>query len=60
MGKLMNLNFEMLKERILDTNKFSDLKKINSQLGEMKHSVICVGTGGSNVVSEYASKIFNT
>jgi hypothetical protein len=59
MKKTMRTNFEMLKTRIIDANEVSDSKKIKKELENIKDSVICVGVGGSNVVSEYAAKVFN-
>lgn len=57
MKKNMNYNFNLLYERIIDTNKVSNLKKIRQQLASISESVICVGNGGSSVVSEFASKV---
>lgn len=54
----MNDNFNLLYDRIIDVNKSSDLGLIRKQLKSIKQSVICVGSGGSRVVSNYASKIF--
>ena len=58
MKKSMNENFKLLYDRVVDTNNVSDIKKINSSLSSIKESVICVGSGGSSVVSEFASKVF--
>lgn len=58
MKKNMKKNFELLYDRVIDTSNVSDLKKINNQLSSISKSVICVGSGGSSVVSEYASKVF--
>lgn len=55
----MEENFKLLLDRILDTNRVSDLKQIIEELSKISNSVICVGSGGSNIVSEYASKVFN-
>ncbi len=57
MKKKMNYNFDMLYERIVDANNVSDLRKIKNQLGKISNSVICVGNGGSRVVSDFASKV---
>jgi len=59
MKKNMKDNFELLYDRVIDTNNVSDLKRIKEQLGSISKSVICVGSGGSSVVSEYASKVFS-
>ena len=52
----MIYNFEKLKERILDTLKLTNL---NKQLKKVKGNTICVGSGGSKVVADFASLILN-
>ena len=52
----MNYNFNLLKERILDTLKSTN---INKQLKKIKGETICVGSGGSKVVAAFASLILN-
>ena len=52
----MKYNFDMLKERILDTLKSTN---INNQLKKIKGNTICVGSGGSKVVADFASKVLN-
>ena len=52
----MSYNFEVLKERIWDTLRLTDL---NKELKKIKGSTICVGSGGSNVVAAYASIVLN-
>ena len=42
----MIYNFEVLKERVIDTLKLTDL---NKELKHIKGNTICVGSGGSNV-----------
>lgn len=59
MEKNMQENFELLKERIIDTNKKSDLQAIKEIIKTIKGNTICIGSGGSNVVSEYASKVIS-
>lgn len=53
----MIYNFNLLKGRIIDTltltNVTRNLKKVNG-------STICVGSGGSKVVADYASIVLNT
>ena len=44
----MIYNFNLLKERVLDTLK---LTNINKKMKEIKGSTICVGSGGSKVVA---------
>ena len=53
----MNYNFDLLKERILDTLK---LTNINKNLKKIKGNTICIGSGGSKVVATFASLVFNT
>lgn len=52
----MNYNFDLLKERILDTLK---LTNINKNLKKIKGNTIFVGSGGSKVVATFASLVFN-
>lgn len=51
----MSYNFELLKERIFDTLNFNYNYKTMSKI---KNSVLCVGSGGSKVVADYASTVF--
>lgn len=53
----MIYNFNLLKERIFDTLK---LTNINNQLKKIKGNTICVGSGGSKVVADFASIVLNT
>lgn len=53
----MRYNFEKLKERILDTLKLSNVDK---HLQKIKGPTICVGSGGSKVVADFASLVLNT
>jgi len=57
--KNMEYNFQILLERIINTLDVSDLNQIYDKLQEIQTSVLCVGSGGSSVVSEFASIIFN-
>ena len=52
----MNYNFEMLKERVLDTLKLTNL---NKELKKIKGNTICIGSGGSKVVASFASLVLN-
>ena len=52
----MIYNFNLLKERILDTLSLTNL---NKKLKKVKGSTICIGSGGSKVVASYASIILN-
>lgn len=53
----MKYNFENLKERVLDTLKHTN---INKQLKKVKGPTICVGSGGSKVVADFAALVLNT
>ena len=59
MEKIMQENFNLLKKRIIDTHKVSDLQDIKEKIRSIKGNTICVGAGGSNVVSNYASKVIS-
>ena len=52
----MSYNFDRLKERILDTLKLTSIEKT---LRKIKGSTICVGSGGSKVVADFASIVLN-
>lgn len=53
----MEENFELLLDRVIDTLEKSDLVAIKEQLDEIKGNTILVGSGGSSVVAEFASKV---
>ena len=53
----MIYNFDLLKERIIDTLK---LTNINKNLKKVKGNTICIGSGGSKVVADFASIVLNT
>lgn len=55
----MNKNFYMLLARIIDSNNCVDYEKMVRTLKRIKRDCICIGTGGSLPVSQYASKILN-
>lgn len=59
MEKNMQLNFQYLKERVIDSLDKSDLKNIRLQLSKINSSTLVSGVGGSSVVSEMCSKILN-
>ena len=59
MEKNMQENFEKLERRIFDSLYNSDLEKINYELSKIDGPTLTSGVGGSNVVSEYASKILS-
>ena len=53
----MIYNFNLLKERVINTLNLTD---INKQLKKIKGNTICVGSGGSKVVADFASIVLNT
>ena len=53
----MIYNFNLLKERVINT---LNLTNINKQLKKIKGNTICVGSGGSKVVADFASIVLNT
>ena len=55
--KNMQDNFSKLDKRVYDTLKSTDLDKINYNLNSIKGPTLVSGVGGSNVVSEFASKV---
>lgn len=59
MEKNMKVNFDYLKERVNDALVHTDLEYIRSQLLSLKEPTIFSGVGGSNVVSEYGTKVIN-
>lgn len=59
MEKNMQINFEYLKSRVIDSLDHTDLEYIRNELIKLKEPTICSGVGGSSVVSEFASKVIN-
>ena len=57
MEERMLKNFELLRCRVIDSLTVSNLKEIREELRSINGITACVGVGGSNVVSDYASKI---
>lgn len=57
MEKNMYVNFQFLKERVLDSLKISDLEFIRNELLKLDEPTIVSGVGGSSVVSEFTSKV---
>lgn len=60
MEKNMKINFELLKERVIDSLEQTDLDYIRKELSKLNEPTIFSGVGGSSVVSEFASKVINT
>ena len=52
-------NFNLLEHRVLDTLSRTDLERIKEVLSSIKTPTICTGVGGSNVVSNFASKVIS-
>lgn len=57
--KNMQNNFEFLKDRIVDSLSYTDLDYINNELSKLNELTLFSGVGGSNVVSEFGSKVIN-
>lgn len=52
----MEENFNLLKQRVMDTIKNTDIRK---RVCKIKGNTICVGSGGSNVVAAFTSLVLN-
>lgn len=59
MEKNMQVNFEFLKERVVDSLEHSDLELIRKELSKLEGPTIFSGVGGSSVVSEFGAKVIN-
>lgn len=59
MEKSMKINFEFLKERVVDSLDNTDLDYIRNQLSQLDEPTIFSGVGGSSVVSEFGAKVIN-
>ncbi len=59
MEKNMKVNFDFLKERVVDSLDHSDLEFIRSELSKLSDATIFSGVGGSSVVSEFGAKVIN-
>lgn len=57
--KNMQNNFEFLKDRIVDSLSYTNLDYINNELSKLNEPTLFSGVGGSNVVSEFGSKVIN-
>ena len=57
--KNMQNNFKFLKDRIVDLLSYTDLDYINNELSKLNEPTLFSGVGGSNVVSEFGSKVIN-
>ena len=57
MEKNMKFNFEYLGRRVKDALECTDLDKIKYELKKITTPTLVSGVGGSNVVSEFVSKV---
>lgn len=60
MEKNMQINFNFLKERVIDSLNNTDLDFIRYELSKISEPTLFSGVGGSSVVSEFGSKVINT
>lgn len=58
--KNMKVNFDFLKERVIDSLNNSDMEYIRHELYKLVEPTIFSGVGGSSVVSEFGSKVINS
>ena len=59
MEKNMKINFEFLRERVVDSLDNTDLEYIRNELSKLNEPTIFSGVGGSSVVSEFGAKVIN-
>ena len=59
MEKNMKVNFEFLKERVVDSLNNTDLDFIRRELSKLEEPTLFSGVGGSSVVSEFGTKVIN-
>lgn len=59
MKKNMKENFKLLESRLETTLSKTDLDKIRYELSKIKEPTLISGVGGSNIVSNYTSKVLN-
>jgi len=57
MEKNMQINFDFLERRVIDSLNLTDLEYIRYELSKIKEATISSGVGGSSVVSEFTSKV---
>ena len=57
MEKNMKFNFEYLERRVKDALETTDLDKIRYELKRINAPTLVTGVGGSNVVSEFTSRV---
>lgn len=56
----MQVNFDLLKDRIVDSLDNTDLEFIGKELSKLNEPTLFSGVGGSSVVSEFGAKVINT
>lgn len=59
MEKNMQVNFEFLKERVVDSLDNTNLEFIRKELSKLSEPTLFSGVGGSSVVSEFGAKVIN-
>ena len=59
MEKNMKINFDFLKERVVDSLDNTDLEFIRKELSKLYEPTLFSGVGGSSVVSEFGAKVIN-
>ena len=59
MKKNMKVNFDFLKERVVDSLDNTDLEFIRNELSKLDNPTLFSGVGGSSVVSEFGAKVIN-
>ena len=59
MEKNMKVNFDFLKERVVDSLDNTDLEYIRNELSKLSEPTLFSGVGGSSVVSEFGAKVIN-
>ena len=59
MEKNMKINFDFLKERVVDSLDNTDLEFIRKELSKIYEPTLFSGVGGSSVVSEFGAKVIN-
>ena len=59
MEKNMKINFDFLRERVVDSLDNTDLEFIRNELSKLTEPTLFSGVGGSSVVSEFGAKVIN-
>lgn len=59
MERRMEENFRVLKERVVDSLKNTDLEYIRNELSKLSEPTIFSGVGGSSIVSTFGAKVLN-